>query len=92
MLPMGPPPPPPPPILPPPPLELATSAPSGGRRLLRVLTMKLAVQVRDRQGATLKTIDDARLFVLDKLEARPNTTRAWEARRPIASNKASTSE
>ena len=34
--------------------------------------MKLPRQIRDRQGKTLKTSNDARRYVLAKLEARPN--------------------
>ena len=34
--------------------------------------MKLPRTIRDRQGKTLKTVAEAKRYVLDKFEARPN--------------------
>jgi hypothetical protein len=39
--------------------------------------MKLPRTIRDRQGKTLKTVADAKRYVIAKLEARP-TYKTWQ--------------
>ena len=53
--------------------------------------MKLPRAIRDRQGKTLKTSDDARLYVLAKLEARPNHN-SWKRAAELLLDKCSSPE
>jgi hypothetical protein len=48
-------------------------------------------QIRDRSGKTLKTSDDARRYVLDKLEARPNS-QTWKHAAELLLDKAASVE
>jgi hypothetical protein len=53
--------------------------------------VKLPRAIRDLQGKTLKTSDDARLYVLDKLEVRPNYN-TWKHAARLLLDKQSTAE
>ena len=53
--------------------------------------MKLPRAIRDRQGTTLKTRDDARRYVLDKLEARPSH-KTWRHAAELLLNNGSSAE
>ena len=53
--------------------------------------MKLPRTIRDRQGNALRTRDDARRYVLDKLEVRP-THKTWRHAAELLLDKASSPE
>jgi hypothetical protein len=53
--------------------------------------MKLPRQIRDRSGKTLKTSDEARRYVLDKPEARPNY-QTWKHAAELLLDKAASAE
>ena len=53
--------------------------------------MRLPRDIRDRQGKTLKTTEDARRYVLAKLETRP-THKSWRHAAELLLHKGSSPE